>query len=328
MIRWLLALLFVLFAAPTASAQTWTAAPPKAEIVLPSVPPDWTTVPGTWVRVHGPDDDIALLLRVARAASDSLPALADRLEVPVGGTIHIYVAPTDEMFRSLQPGAPPLWADATAWPRHGTVFLRSPAARDGDAAPLEQVLDHELVHVLLGRAFAPETPPHWLQEGAAQLLAGEMGPDVTRKLSAASLTGSLVYLEALEHRFPKDPVRADLAYAESADFVSWLEATYGPDTLPELVDASARGDSMRQAVYGATGQFLEDIEADWQGRLAGPAFKFASVAQGEWAWGIAAVALVGAAVSRRRRFHRRLAEMEAEEAMLDSVMAGFRVSAR
>ena len=150
---------------------------------------------------------------------------------------------------------------------------------------------------------------------------------MSRKLSSGALTGSLVYLEALEHRFPADPVRADLAYAESADFVAWLEATYGADTLPELVRATARGDSMRQAVYGATGQFLDDLETDWQARLAGPAFKFASVAQGEWAWGLAAVALVGAGISRRRRFQRRLAEMEAEEAMLDELVAGFRSTA-
>ena len=323
MLRWLLALLLLVLA-PAASAQTWTAAPPRAPVELPVVPADWTTVPGTWVRVHGPDRDTALLLRVARAASDSLPVLAERLEVPIGGTIHIYVAPTDEVFRAMQPGEPPLWADATAWPRHGTVFLRSPDARDGDAAPLEQVLDHELVHVLLGRAFAPEVPPRWLQEGAAQLLAGEIGPEVSRKLSSGALTGSLVYLEALEHRFPADPVRADLAYAESADFVAWLEATYGADTLPELVRATARGDSMRQAVYGVTGSFLEDVEAVWQARLTGPAFKLASFAQGEWAWGLAALALVGAGVARRRRFHRRLAEMEQEEAMLDALVAAYR----
>lgn len=323
MLRWLLALLFALLPA-AASAQTWNAAPPQEEIVLPVVPADWTTVPGTWVRVTGPVDDTALLLRVARAASDSLPRLAERLDVPIGGTIHVYVAPTDEVFRELQPGPPPLWADATAWPRHGTVFLRAPGARNGDAAPLEQVLDHELVHVLLGRSFAPATPPRWLQEGTAQLLAGEIGPETTRRLSSGALTSSLVYLEALEHHFPADPVRAELAYAESADFVAWLEATYGEGTLPELVRATRQGDSMRQAVYGVTGSFLEDVEEQWRARLGGTAFKLAGVAQGEWAWGIGAVALIGAAIARRRRFHRRLAEMEAEEALLDSLVANYR----
>jgi hypothetical protein len=73
-------------------------------------------------------------------------------------------------------GPSPEWADATAWPELGAIFLRSPDIRVGGDEPLEQVLDHELVHVLLGRAFGDEQPPIWLQEGVAQVLAKQLGP--------------------------------------------------------------------------------------------------------------------------------------------------------
>lgn len=326
MLGWLLALLTLL--APTASAQTWTAAPEAIEVEaeLPPVPQHWTTVPGTWVRVHGHDADTALLLRLARHASQAFPRLAERLQVPTGGTVDVYVATSDAEFRALQPGDPPLWADATAWPRLGAVFLRSPDARDGTADPIEQVLEHELVHVLLGRAFAPATPPTWLQEGTAQLLAGEVGPQVARTLARGAASGGLVSLEALERGFPDDPLRAELAYAEAADFVGHLEGTYGPDALPTLVRASAGGATMRQAVRQATGRFLEDVERDWEARLGGPAFRLAGLAGGDWAWGVAAFALVGAGIARRRRFRQRLREMEEEEAQVDALAAELRVS--
>jgi hypothetical protein len=85
------------------------------------------------------------------------------------------VVASDADFRALQPGQPPTWADATAYPAAGPICLRAPALRSGTDTRLEQVLDHELVHVLLGRAFAPAQPPTWLQEGIARVFAGEVG---------------------------------------------------------------------------------------------------------------------------------------------------------
>ena len=66
------------------------------------------------------------------------------------------------------------------------------------------------------RAFAPRTPPAWLQEGVAQVLADQLGPEQAQTLARGSMTG-LVSLEGLEHGFPSDPRRAQLAYAESAE---------------------------------------------------------------------------------------------------------------
>ncbi|MEZ4242108.1 MAG: peptidase MA family metallohydrolase, partial [Myxococcota bacterium] len=262
---------------------------------------------------------------VARHGSRELPALAERLKVPVGTTVHVYVADDDAVFRAIQPGVPPTWADATAWPTLGAVFLRAPQARAGADAPIEQVLEHELVHVLLGRAFASgaaERPPHWLQEGVAQLLAGEIGPEEAATLQRSSLLGGPIPLRSLEHGFPADPRKAQLAYAESADFVAWLVDEHGEEALPALVRASAGGASMRQAVRQATGQYLEDVEATWQARWAPrPGLELAALASGDWVFGLGAVALAVAFVQRRRRFRRRLAEMAREEALVDALLA-------
>lgn len=314
-------------AASPAMAQSWTQAPPPPVegSALPEVPADWMTVPATYLRVHGPEEHAGALLAVARDGSEALPELAEQLRVPIGDTIHIYVAGSDEVFRAIQPGAPPTWADATAWPKLGAVFLRSPRARAAADAPLEQVLRHELVHVLLGRAFSPGQPPVWLQEGVAQLLAGEVGPDEAETLRNTAFTGGPIPLPSLEHAFPDDPHRARLAYAEAADFVGWLVQTYGPDTLPKLIKASADGATMRQAVYAATGTLLEDVERTWAARWAPSASnRLASAvtfATGDGLWALGGAMLGVAFVRRRRTFRRRLAEMDEEEAALDALLA-------
>jgi hypothetical protein len=309
-----------------AHAQEWT----RGEIVpeptdLPAVPDDFVTVEGTFLRVHGPSSETDLLLRLARHGSEALPRLAERLEVPMGSTVHVYVARDEAEFRSLQPGPVPVWADATTWARTGAVFLRTPDARGGMATPLEQVFDHELVHVLVGRAFGDRHPPTWLQEGIARLLAREVTPDEAAALVRARGNGGWIPLAALADGFPSDGLRAQLAYAESGDFLAWLEETYGPAVIPAVLRHSAAGAGMNEAVYRATGDLLHEVEADWTASHA-PALgaRLASLASGDWLWGLGAVALVGAGIQKRRRFHRRLEEMGREEAAMDELVARLR----
>ena len=98
--------------------------------------------------------------------------------------------------------------------------------------------------------------------------------------------------------------------------------TYGEDTLPRLVRESAAGQPMSAAVYRATGRFLEDVEAEWRSRHGGPSRGVAAfLKDGTWLFAIGGVALIGLGVARRRRFRRRLEQMEREEAAIDALLA-------
>lgn len=308
-----------------AAAQEWTAAPAVEEVdVRPPPAPleGWETVYGAFLRVHGPADAYPTLLRLARHGSEALPRLAEELGVPIGDTIHVYVAATDVEFRELQPGRPPGWADATAYPSRGIIFLRLPKARGGTAKPLEQVFDHELVHILLGRAFAPQRPPQWLQEGVAQVMAGEHGPETTRDIARGMLGGGLLTLEQLSGRFPGDPMRARLAYAQSADFVSWMMATYGEESLSVLIHEIARGEPIGAAVRAATGELLDEVDGAWRARFdQGVPLSLTPLVEMDALLGLAGLLLIVGGVLRRRQFHRRLEEMEAEERLIDELLA-------
>ena len=315
----------LLLFAPIAPAADLRAAPSwtdHLEATEPAMPPSWTTVSGPFLRVSGPPDHLDTLIRIADHGAEALPRLSDALDLPVGGTVHVYIVDSQEAFRQLQPGAAPLWADATAYPALGAIYLRDPSVRDGTAKPLEQVFEHELVHILLGRAFAPTVPPSWLQEGVAQVLAGEAGPEVAAQIRDGIAQGGLLPLDHLESGFPRDANRARLAYAESADFVAWLQARHGPGVVSGLIAATRGGAEMPAAVRAVTSELLDDVEAEWSARFPSRLTLTGVNLLGDtFLLGMGGVLLAVGGVMRKRRFHQRMEALAREEARIDALAA-------
>ena len=286
------------------------------------IPVAWETVRGERVRVHAQARHRGLMRAIADHADASLPVLSERLRMSAGGPIDIFIATTDAQFREVQPGVPPTWADATAYPDLGAVYLRAPGARS-DQEPLTQVLDHELVHILVGRRFAPNRPPTWLQEGLAQMHAEQYDLADLRTLAQASFSGPIP-LDDLERAFPKNPHEASLAYAESADFLVWLERTHGAEAVHRLVGSMADGAPLYQAVREATGEPLYRVDQAWRDRfsLTSP-IAWSRLANWDLMWLLSAVlGIVAMFVVRRRERRRRdaIASREAEDDALVQAM--------
>lgn len=306
--RWflVLALLGALVTAPSALAAEWalpsTTVDASALLADPPPPPEgWVSVQGVYATVHAPRSHAAQAHRLANHAARAVPDIARQLQLPAGRAMTVYLADSDASFRSLQPGAVPSWADATAWPHRGLVFLRDGQTRGGVAKPIEQVFDHEITHVLLGQAFGERQVPTWLQEGLAQYIAGEYGPETTRQIASGLLGRGLLSLKDLGHGFPEDPLRARLAYAQSADLIGWLVSEHGLDAVRTLTHELATGTPFTAAFREATGEYPEDLDARWRGRLNNSMIWLEPLTgEGLW-WGIAVLGLLGAVLSVRRR---------------------------
>ena len=290
----------------------------RAELVLPE---GWVSQVGLYARIHGPPDQALKLDQLLDRAEESTPRLAKLLELPTGKRIEIFLTQSQEQFFELQPGNAPHWADATAYPRQGWIFLRRNGLRGGMASSDVQVLDHELVHVLLGQAFQQKRPPQWLQEGVAQYFAGEYTPEVADRIAAGMLGRGLFSLSELSHPFPRDPVRAQLAYAQSADFIAWMIGEYGEKTLPILVRESVQGASFEASLRRATGQSLADLDRAWSKRLGKSWLWVKAVANDTVLLGLATIGLVVGYLRVRRRNRERLAEMARQDALEDRLMA-------
>ena len=325
--RWLVWMVWAWLCVPAFAQEIVTAPTPEEESSwqVPPIPEDWVSVNGAAIQIHGHPNDWGVMTALQEHSLQAVPDLANQVGLPIGDVIQVFVAPTDADFRRLQPGKAPSWADATAYPALGVIYLRAPRARGPATKPLGMVMDHELVHVILGRAFYPQPTPSWLQEGMAQLMAGEHGPDAARAMSDGMASGGLIPLDSLEGRFPSDPVRARLAYAQSADFLAWLQQQYGDEALPTLVQSMAAGESLGSSVYRVTGAPLSTVEAAWRSRIStGIPIGLEAWTRTEALWGFGGILLVIGGVMRRRQFRRRLAEMEREEALVDAVLAQIR----
>ncbi|MFT6820628.1 MAG: hypothetical protein ACJATT_004456 [Myxococcota bacterium] len=321
---WLIALfLFSMLGSSSATAQEMTRGDPEIRVIEgpPVVPDDWQALETPWLTMYGPDYELQAMMHLADVGNEALPELAAELGVPIGGTVHVVVAPTRGQFMNMQPGPVPEYADGTAWPSRGHIYLQRPAIRSSER-PIEQVLRHELVHILLGRTFAPATPPTWLQEGTATLLSGEYDGDMSMLLVQAVATGHRPSLSAISNGFPRHQPRAQLAYAESADFLVFLRENYGDDAISKLVLAGKQGAPFPAAVRSVTGEFLEDVERDWRRRFhTGALSWFTLLSNWEMWWAAGGLFAMVGLVLARRRSNARLTAMAAEEARLDRLMA-------
>ncbi len=296
---------------------------PDAVVIVraepPPTPTDWVNIPSPLADVHAAPRDRSTALRLSRHIAAILPDLATDLALPVGARIHVVVAPTQAEFHSLQPGRLPDWADGTAWPHRGWIYLRAPRLRGHTTEPLEQVLKHELVHVLLGRAFGTKPVPRWLQEGLAQLKSGEFSAETTQTLAMGTLGDNLLSLRELSRSFPKNALRAHLAYAQSADFVAYIQNTYGKKALNVLIHKMAEGETFSSSVRIATGDTVDDIDVAWRSRLQESPFQFAPLMnEGMW-WGLGAMLVPLAWFAVRRRNRKKIARWKREEILEDAL---------
>lgn len=299
--------------AVAAEGARWADAPVLAEPATPAAPAGgWRTVPGLHADVHAAEADLDVARRLADHGARAIPALAGRLGLPAGTHLDVYVAPDAEAFAAQQPAEPPAWADGTAWPRQGLVFLRAPRARDGTADALEAVLEHEVVHVLVGQAFLPRDVPRALGEGLAQYFAGQ----AIRRANESGAQGVPRFGAAWElfRAFPRDAARARIRYAQAADFVAWFAAEHGEAGLVRWVGALAAGAAPEDALREAVGIDQRGLEEAWAARAQGLPTWFRRALDSQAWWLLGAVGLGVGGYRRVKRKRLQLRRMELEEA--------------
>lgn len=199
------------------------------------------------------------VLGIVREAS---PHLRATLGLPAADTIHVHIAPTQEAFLTYTPGAIPDWGAGYAVPHRRLVVLRSPRIT-GTYDGSEELVVHELAHVMLHSALRGVDIPRWLDEGFAMHMAREWGFWDRASLVVAVVSGNLVPLGAIQgvNTFPEH--RAQLAYQESALAVRYILRRYGEAGLHVLFDSLSRTGSIDQASFDAFGVSIVGFERDW-----------------------------------------------------------------
>jgi hypothetical protein len=255
-----------------------------------------------------------------------LPPAARRLS----GEPHVWVAGVMDLVGIAEPGPPirvvlapessPLAREVPSWVSGYTdgvsnvvVLLpeRTPSYPDGG---LEEVLAHEVAHVLIYRASAGRNVPRWFNEGVAMLAGRSYRLRDQTQLALGLLSGEKVPLWNLDDLFRGDRWQVERAYALSGALVQDLLDRYGTGLPSALFSRVAGGLSFDEALRRTTGATLVDVgESFWarQGVLKRwiPVLTSTAVL---W-FGITVLAVM-AAVKRRRDRAAEAERQAAEEA--------------
>ncbi|MCP4204628.1 MAG: hypothetical protein GY769_22190 [bacterium] len=178
---------------------------------------------------------------------------------------------------------------------------------------LEELLGHEVAHVLISRAAGGRSLPRWFHEGLSMLAEEAWGLGDRSRVALAVLRQGRHDLAALDRRFG-DPRQVARAYALAGAFVRDLVNRYGGEFPAELLRAVAAGEEFPVAFEAATGSSLGEAEDSFWRRFTFW-YRWLPFLTSSTALWMAIVLLALLAIRRRRRRDRLLKEQwDLEEA--------------
>ena len=155
----------------------------------------------------------------------------------------------------------PAWIAGFAYPNLGVAVLfpeRSPTYPDSN---FEDLLLHEVSHILTARAAGGRRVPRWLDEGIALFIGRPWQLEDRSRLTWAMLWERERPLSELEDRFNRDRPSASRAYAISGAFVHDLVRKRGPESAAAILSGVSLGLPFPEAFRRAIGVSLEQAEA-------------------------------------------------------------------
>ena len=235
--------------------------------------------------------------------------IAERL-----GTAHdvqttVYLASSEDEFRSLTGGRIPHWGVGCAFPETGRVVLRNLPGQSGE---LLRTARHEMSHILLRRTVSAGYPV-WFDEGVAMWASREWRLRQSVQATYAVLSGGLVPLAEIDAVLSFASPRADLAYTESLLAVTFLIHAGGRGAVAEIVADLASGTSFPVALYRVTGYTPKRFEDAWAEYVRGRFGLTSVLAAPEALWFYMALLFLVAYLGVRRRNRVRTREWEEED---------------
>lgn len=208
-------------------------------------------------RVLYAPQDAGVVHDLWRTIRDRVPQVEQRLRLALADTVTFVIAPTQQDWARLTRGAP-LWSNGLAYSQAGIAILKSP--RFGlPYGPLPLTAVHEYVHLLMAAGAPNAQFPRWLEEGLAQVLAGQMDYMDDASLGRAAISGRVHSLGRLEGLMGMSAMEARQGYAESAVAVQLLEKQFGMAGISNFVHDLRAGRPYEEAfatIFGMPlGQF-------------------------------------------------------------------------
>ncbi len=202
---------------------------------------------------------------------------------------------------TAQARAVPPWIAGFAVPDASVVVIFPARAPSYPDSSLEDLLRHEVAHVLAARAAGGRPLPRWFDEGLAMIAGGTWGADDHARLLLELMVEPGVPLARLDRRFAGNQRQVAGAYAVAGAFVRELVQRRGAAAPGRILAAVAAGVPFPAAFRAGTGATLEQAEREfWRRHSLERWLPLATSSTTLWL-GVTLLVLVAAGAARRRR---------------------------
>jgi hypothetical protein len=262
------------------------------------------------LRIDAPQELNAVRARLESMSAARLADIPDLLgtNASVETPIHVILAPESS---DVAHRVPP-WISGFAVGASDLVVIfpaRSPTYPDDT---LEDVLRHEVAHVLIWRASAGEPIPRWFNEGLAMAVERERKLEDQTQLLYQLVTGPRTNLEELDRLFSGRQSDQTRAYALAGALVHDLLQRYGPSSGGEILMRAGRGARFDTAFAEVTGISPADADSQfWQRQRIWTSW-VPVITSSTTLW-LAVTLLAILAIYMRRRRNRQIEEQWAKE---------------
>jgi hypothetical protein len=211
----------------------------------------------------------------------------------------------------------PAWISGFAVGGSDSVVIfpeRSPSYPDNT---LEDVLRHEVAHVLIWRASAGRPIPRWFNEGVAMAAERERRFQDQTQLLYQLVTGSRTSLDELDRLFSGGQKDQTRAYALAGALVRDVLKQSGPDACGEILKRVRDGARFDSAFADVTGRTPAGSESEfWRSQRVWTTWvPIVTSATSVW---LAIALLAILAIYMRRRRNRQIEKRWAEEERIEA----------
>lgn len=214
----------------------------------------------------------------------------------------------------------PPWAAGFAVGESGLIVLFPDRSQRYPHDTLEDVLRHEVAHVLISRAAHGRPVPRWFHEGLAVAVERPWDVEDRTRLATALLFGPRLDLAAIDTLFLGDQARQTRAYLLSAALVRHLIAAHGPGAPAAVLRQLAAGRPFDYAIASVTAQSIPTFEeAFWDGQRTWTTW--VPLAASSTVLWLAVIGLAGLARRRRRQRSAELRKRWADDAEVTAMVS-------
>ena len=179
-------------------------------------------------------------------------------------TIRIQIVARSADFEGAVGSDLPQWVGAVTLFPQDLMVVRSPDLSRSTLREYRKTVVHELIHLLQGQFVPLNLTPVWFNEGLALYYAGEFDLRERIVISKALVRNQLIPPVKLEQILKFSQPQANLAYAESASIIEFMENIYGNGTAAAILARMRNGENFEQAVLKVTNCEYDDLMNQWQ----------------------------------------------------------------